>query len=161
MHRRQKFLESKGHALHVAASNLGLAVPTSTAIAPASASALPAAARYTNVCLLRWHATVQALTCHVCAAVWRRRATSPPRSPMRRRERQRRKGDRDAAYDGDYERDTAIDFPPPANKIERFTLPATLSFLLALTPHARWLRVIWVRCGAWCVALETDRKRRL
>jgi hypothetical protein len=46
MHRRQKFLESKGHALHVAASNLGLAVPTSTAIAPAAASALPAAARY-------------------------------------------------------------------------------------------------------------------
>lgn len=91
MHRRQKFLESKGHALHVAASNLGLAVPTSTAIAPAAASALPAAAR----------------------------ATSPPRSPMRRRERQRRKGDRDAAYDGDYERDAAIDFPPPANKIER------------------------------------------
>jgi hypothetical protein len=73
---------------------------------------------------------------------------------MRRRERQRRKGDRDAAYDGDYERDAAIDFPPPANKIERFTLPTTRS-LSSLPVHSSCalaacaVRVLCV-CGASC-----------
>jgi hypothetical protein len=70
LHRRQKFLESKGHALHVAASNLGLAVPPSTSAASASSVPATAAARYDYVCGHKGTLSSHGLT-DICTCVWR------------------------------------------------------------------------------------------